>query len=135
MCVAPPNDVGAWSMAVLLGQPFQYYYHYLKAASIFNHKTWPEDLQELATFGESALHTMLEHFQSLLERNDCDLASAEREWATMKVYIFRHLKMLQYESLWQRMLSEHAAEYKNVLMQLFYSYQCPLLAANGGIVP
>ena len=28
MCVAPPAHVGAWSMAVLLGQPFEYYYYY-----------------------------------------------------------------------------------------------------------
>ena len=27
MCVAPPTHVGAWSMAVLLGQPFEYYYY------------------------------------------------------------------------------------------------------------
>ena len=27
MCVAPPAHVGAWSMAVLLGQPFEYYYY------------------------------------------------------------------------------------------------------------
>ena len=25
MCVPPPTRVGAWSMAVLLGQPFEYY--------------------------------------------------------------------------------------------------------------
>ena len=25
MCVAPPTHVGTWSMAVLLGQPFEYY--------------------------------------------------------------------------------------------------------------
>ena len=25
MCLAPPIHVGAWSMAVLLGQPFEYY--------------------------------------------------------------------------------------------------------------
>ena len=24
--MAPPTHVGAWSMAVLLGQPFEYYY-------------------------------------------------------------------------------------------------------------
>ena len=29
MCVAPPTLVGAWSMALLLGQPFEYYYWYL----------------------------------------------------------------------------------------------------------
>ena len=28
MCVAPPAHVGAWSMAVLLGQPFEFYYYY-----------------------------------------------------------------------------------------------------------
>ena len=27
MCVAPPTHVGAWSMALLLGQPFEYYYY------------------------------------------------------------------------------------------------------------
>ena len=27
MCVAPPAHVGAWSMAVVLGQPFEYYYY------------------------------------------------------------------------------------------------------------
>ena len=28
MCMAPPTLVGAWSMAVLQGQPFEYYYYY-----------------------------------------------------------------------------------------------------------
>ena len=27
LCVAPPPHVGAWSMVVLLGQPFEYYYY------------------------------------------------------------------------------------------------------------
>ena len=69
----------------------------LKAGTIFDHKTWPEDLQELATYGEVALHTLLDHFQSPLENNGCNLADAEHEWATMKVYIFTQLRMLQYE--------------------------------------
>ena len=25
--MAPPTHVGAWSMAVMLGQPFEYYYY------------------------------------------------------------------------------------------------------------
>ena len=29
MCVAPPTHVGAWSMTVLLGQPFEYYYIFM----------------------------------------------------------------------------------------------------------
>ena len=82
-------------------------YALLKTGTIYDHKTWPEDLQELATYGEDALHTLLEHFQSALEKNGCNLAEAEQEWATMEVYIFTHLRMLQYESLWKRMLTEH----------------------------
>ena len=82
----------------------------LKAGTIFDHKTWPQDLQELATFGEEALHKLLVHFQSPLENNGCNLANAEEEWATMKVYIFTHLRMLQYENLWMRILTEHMDE-------------------------
>ena len=29
MCVALSTHVGAWSMALLLGQPFDYYYSYV----------------------------------------------------------------------------------------------------------
>ena len=98
-----------------------------KARTIFDHKTWPEDLQELATFGEEAVHTLLEHFQSPLEKNGCNLAGAEQEWATMKVHIFTHLRMLQYESLWQRMHTEHTDEYKNVLMLIEIILILPIL--------
>ena len=86
----------------------------LKSGTIFNHKTWLENLQELETYGQEALHTLLEHFQSPLEKIGCNLAEAEQEWATMKVYIFTHLRMLQYEILWQRMLTEHTKECFNV---------------------
>lgn len=40
----------------------------VKAGAIFDPKTWPEDVQELATYGEADLHTLLEHFWSSLER-------------------------------------------------------------------
>ena len=62
----------------------------LKAGTIFDHKTWPEDLQELATFGEETLHTLLEHFQSPLEKNGCNLAGTEQEWAIYHESIHLH---------------------------------------------
>ena len=38
MCVAPPTQVGAWSMAVLLGQPFEYYYLLLHVPSLWDNE-------------------------------------------------------------------------------------------------
>ena len=37
MCVAPPTHVGAWSMALLLGQPFEYYSYYYKSCENKNY--------------------------------------------------------------------------------------------------
>ena len=88
----------------------------LKAGIIFDHKTWPVDVKELATFGEEAVRTLLQHFQTPLINKGCNLTDVEQEWAPMKVYIFEHLRLLHYEILWQRMLNEHSDEYKNVLM-------------------
>ena len=34
--MAPPAHVDAWSMAVLLGQPFEYYYYYLFESLMHN---------------------------------------------------------------------------------------------------
>ena len=84
----------------------------LKAGIIFYHKTWPVDVKELATFGEEAVCTLLQHFQTPLINKGCNLTDMEQECATMKVYIFEHLRLLQYEILWQRMLNEHSDEYK-----------------------
>ena len=48
MCVAPTTHVGAWSMAVLLGQPFEYYYYHKGAiAPLYNYRDgtgWPASL-------------------------------------------------------------------------------------------
>ena len=81
-----------------------------------DHKNWPENVQQLATYGEADLHTLLEHFQSPLEKKECDILSAEQEWANMKLHVFNHLKMLQHETLWQKMLMEQTNEYTNILM-------------------
>lgn len=41
----------------------------LKAGALFDSKTWPEDVQELATYREADLYTLLKRFWSPLERN------------------------------------------------------------------
>ena len=48
----------------------------LKAGIIFDHKTWPDDVKELATFGEEALRTLLQHFQTpLINKGKCTSSS------------------------------------------------------------
>ena len=87
----------------------------LKAGTIFDHKTWPEDRKELATFGEENLKC-LTRFRAPLEHNGCDLVAAEQEWLNMKIYVFHNLRMLQYTTLWQRMLNDYSEDYHNILM-------------------
>ena len=45
MCVALPTHVGAWSMAVLLGQPFEYYYYCLTV--FYSHSVYPGETIKL----------------------------------------------------------------------------------------
>ena len=102
----------------------------LKAGTIFDHKTWPEDRKELATFGEENLKCLLTHFRAPLEHNGCNLVAAEQEWLNMKIYIFHNLQMLQYTTLWQRMLNEYSEDYHNILMVVEIILVLPISTAS-----
>ena len=45
MCVAPPIVVGAWSMAVLVWQPFEYHYYHSFVNITLLH--WCNDYQKI----------------------------------------------------------------------------------------
>ena len=51
----------------------------LHSGKIFDHKIWPEDNQELATYGEDDLRTLATHFQDPLDNHGFNLAYAEQE--------------------------------------------------------
>ena len=85
----------------------------MHSGKIFDHKIWPE---ELTTYGEDDLRTLATHFQDPLEKHGFNLASAEQEWATMKVFIHSNLNKVRYDALWQRMLTEHEQDYPNIVM-------------------
>nr|XP_055071756.1 zinc finger protein 862-like isoform X1 [Misgurnus anguillicaudatus] len=44
---------------------------------VFIHDSWPETLEELVDYGIEEVHYLLDHFQSVLERNGCDCALAK----------------------------------------------------------
>ena len=59
----------------------------LRACRMFDHRIWPQDRQEFATYGEDDLQTLATHFKDVLEEHSFNLASAQCEWTTMKVFI------------------------------------------------
>ncbi|CAC5417109.1 unnamed protein product [Mytilus coruscus] len=74
----------------------------LKAASlIFTFSEWPQDRNELATYGNEEMAFLLENFHEILERNGCNLdviMDNNREWKDFKAYVGRHKATLAVEN-------------------------------------
>ncbi|VDI00488.1 Hypothetical predicted protein [Mytilus galloprovincialis] len=66
----------------------------LKAASlILSFSEWPQDRNDLATYGNEEMAYLLENFHEILERNGCNLDAImdqNGEWKDFKAYIGRH---------------------------------------------
>ena len=65
-----------------------------KNMSIFNFKNWPLGLEELQVYGNEQLLSVVDHFEELLIRNDCDIDSVPLEWVELKIYIHTYIHTL-----------------------------------------
>ena len=87
VCVAPPTHVGAWSMALLLGQPFEYYY-FAKIAKIFRYHTRSQgqDLEgkTFKIFGPVSF-TIFRDFSSRVSNNYFSLTATTSPLLTLRI--------------------------------------------------
>lgn len=55
---------------------------------IFNFKNWFLGLEELQVYGNEQFLLVVNNFEELLIRNDCDIDFVFLEWVELKIYVF-----------------------------------------------
>ncbi|XP_077977576.1 zinc finger protein 862-like [Glandiceps talaboti] len=80
----------------------------LVASEVFDVSTWPEDNEQLATFGDAQVNILIQHFTTLLQRQVPNFSAddARTQWLDMKLEINRHHRHLRYLPLWQHLLTD-----------------------------
>jgi len=58
----------------------------VKAARVFDTREWPNNRDDLATFGNAQIQLLADHFSDILVRNGCELAALAREWTLTKAH-------------------------------------------------
>ena len=89
--------------------------------SIFNFKNWPLGLEELQVYGNEQLSSVVDHFEELLIRNDCDIDSVPFKWVELKIYVSGLVATepaVSYLDLWQRVIRQNEDRFKNIIVVL-----------------
>ena len=90
--------------------------------SIFNFNNWPIGLEELQVYGNEQLSSVVDHFEELLIRNDCDchIDSVLLGWVELNgIYVSGLLAAepaVSYLDLWQRVSRQNEERFKNILL-------------------
>lgn len=79
----------------------------LNAVSSLDPKNWPEDL---AGDGDEEVKKLLDHFQPVLSRNNCDVVAAIAEWQRLKRIIRKYYRGMPWYRLWERTESQVTEE-------------------------
>ena len=100
-----------------------------KNMSIFNFKNWPLGLEELQVYGNEQLSSVVDHFEELLIRNDCDIDSVPLEWVELKIYVSSLVAAepaVYYLDLWQRVIRQNEDRFKNIILVLMIVLLIPI---------
>jgi len=103
----------------------------LKAASsILTFSDWPQNRNDLATFGNEDMALLLEHFHTVLDRNGCDvdaIMGQNGEWTDFKGYIGRHKATVAVENFFIYPDLKIRFKYMVLVLELLLSF--PLSSA------
>ena len=97
--------------------------------SIFNFKNWALGLEELQVYGNEQLSSVVDHFEELLIRNDCDIDSVPLEWVDLKIYVSGLVAAepaVSYLDLWQRVIRQNEDRFKNIILVLMIVLLIPI---------
>ena len=103
----------------------------LAAGKTFDHRVWPESVEDLAAYGEAEVDCLVQHFRPAWEGNDFDFTAVAGEWSALKACVtannFRHLDPL---ILWQRIFTAFKDQFPNILMLVEIILILPLATAT-----
>lgn len=74
---------------------------------IFNFKNWFLGLEELQVYGKEQFLLVVDNFEELLIRNDCDIDFVFLEWVELKIYVFGLVVVelvVFYLDLWEKVI-------------------------------
>lgn len=87
----------------------------LSKALILDPSNWPDDNEELKTYGDENVTFLLSHFQQVLEPNGCVLPKAKREWKLLKAHITKNHPNVPYAKLWPLIFRRKVEMFSNIL--------------------
>ena len=88
----------------------------LKASKVIDPLDWPQDIGELAIYGNSDIDTVAAHFAEPLSKVDYDVEAAQNEWTDLKSFTTRHMKGFNMARLWSTVLTEHTERFPNLCL-------------------
>lgn len=99
-----------------------------KNMSIFNFKNWPLGLEELRVYGNEKLSSVVDHFEELLIRNDCDIDFVPLEWVELNDVsgLVAAEPAVSYLDLWQRVIRQNEDRFKNIILVLMIVLLIPI---------
>lgn len=77
--------------------------------------------QQLHSFGNESINSLLEHFDDILQRQGVDADSVPLEWIQLKIHVHKLVAAdpeVSYLDLWERVLKQNEERFRNVLVLL-----------------
>lgn len=101
----------------------------IKCFSVFCHDAWPEDV---VTFGEEEIDTLVNWYKYILTKNGCDVAAMQTEWRMLKILVKGQFMDKAYVGLWEVMLTKEpfCSDFKNILHLVEIMLVLPISAAQ-----
>lgn len=99
----------------------------LNAVTSLDPKNWPEDL---AGHGDEEVKKLLDHFQPVLSRNNCDVVGAISEWQRLRRIIRKYYRGMPWNHLWERVHTERRDDFANILHLIKIIQVIPLATAK-----
>ena len=93
----------------------------LDAMKVFEFRSWPLHRDRLMPFGNDKLQLLVDHFQNLLLKQNCDIPAILLEWQELKIHVSQRVTVdpdLAYLDLWQRVILEESVRFTNILQVL-----------------
>ena len=90
----------------------------LKAMQVFFLENIPETLEDLAIYGEHEVAILCNHFNSNLERANCQVDEIfQTEWPALKMFMFKNRRKHKTEHMYKKLFSSSLKEkFRNILM-------------------
>lgn len=101
----------------------------IRCFSVFCHDSWPDDIH---TFGENEIDTLLKWYQDILLKNGCDISAVQAKCRLLKALAKGQFSDKSYCSLWEVLLTKepYFTDFQNVLHLVEIMFVLPISAAQ-----